>query len=44
MFELSTQPSSIVQEIANVRTTILRKQDDNDTDQRMSEIISEYLE
>jgi hypothetical protein len=32
MFELPSQPSSIVLEIANVRDIILKKQDDDDTD------------
>jgi len=37
MFELPTQPSSIVLEIANVRAIIRMKQDDNDTDREISE-------
>jgi len=37
MFELLTQPSSIVLEIANVRAIILMTQDDNDTDRQISE-------
>jgi hypothetical protein len=37
MFELPTQPSSIVLEIANVRAIILMKQDDDDTDREISE-------
>jgi len=37
MFELLTQPSSIVLEIANVRAIILTTQDDNDTDRQISE-------
>jgi len=43
MFELPTQPSSIVLEIANVRAIILMKQDDNDTDREISENESEDL-
>src|SRR5882757_5550138 len=43
MFELPTQPSSIVLEIANVRAMILMKQDDNDTDREISENESEDL-
>jgi hypothetical protein len=43
MFELPTQPSSIVLEIANVRAIILMKQDDNDTDLEISENESEHL-
>jgi len=43
MFELATQPSSIVLEIANVRAIILMKQDDNDTDREISENQSEDL-
>jgi len=41
MFELPTQPSSIVLEIANVRATILMKQDDDDTDREISQNESE---
>jgi len=41
MFELPTQPSSIVLEIANVRAIILMKQDDNDTDREISKKESE---
>jgi len=41
MFELPTQPLSIVLEIANVRAIILMKQDDNDTDREISENESE---
>jgi len=37
MFELPTQPSSIVLEIANVRPIIRKKQDDNDTDREIGE-------
>jgi len=37
MFELPTQPSSIVLEIANVRATIHMKQDDDDTDREIRE-------
>jgi len=37
MFELQTQSSSIVVEIANVFAIILMKQDDDDTDQAISE-------
>jgi len=37
IFELPTQPSSIVLEIANVRAIILMKQDDNDTEREISE-------
>jgi len=37
MFELPTQPSSIVLEIANVHAIILMKQDNNDTDQEISD-------
>jgi hypothetical protein len=37
MFELPNQPSSIVLEIANARSIILMKQDDNDSDQETSE-------
>jgi hypothetical protein len=36
MFELPTQPSSIVLEIANVRAIILMKQDDDYTDREIS--------
>jgi hypothetical protein len=36
MFEHPTQPSSIVLEIANVRAIILMKQDDDDTDRKIS--------
>jgi len=43
MFELPTQPSSIVLEIANVQAIILMKQDDNDTDWEISEYESEDL-
>jgi hypothetical protein len=43
MFELPTQHSSIVLEIANVRAIILMKQDDNDTDQEISENESQDL-
>jgi len=43
MFELPTQPSSIVLEIANVRAIILMKQDDNDTDREISQNESEGL-
>jgi hypothetical protein len=43
MFELPTQPWSIVLEIANVRAIILMKQDDNDTDREISENESEDL-
>jgi len=41
MFELPTQPSSIVLGIANVRAIILMKQDDDDTDQEISNYNSE---
>jgi len=37
MFELPTQSSSIMLEIGYVRTLILRKQDDDDTDQEISD-------
>jgi len=37
MFELRTQPSNIVLEIANVRTMIRIKQDDDNTDREISE-------
>jgi len=43
MFELPTQPSSIVLEIANFRAIILMTQDDNDTDREISENESEDL-
>jgi len=43
MFELPTQPSSIVLEIANVRAIILMNQDDNDTDLEISKNESEDL-
>jgi len=43
MFELPTQPSSLVLEIANVRAIILMKQDDNDTDREISKKESEVL-
>jgi hypothetical protein len=43
IFELPTQPSSIVLEIANVRAIILMKQDDNDTDREISGNESEDL-
>jgi len=43
MFELPTQPFSIVLERANVRAIIMIKQDDNDTDQEISENESEDL-
>jgi len=43
MFELLTQPSSIVMEIANVRAIILMTQDDNDTDREISQNDSEDL-
>jgi len=43
MFELPTQPSSIVLEIANVRAIIMMKQDDNDTDREIRENESEDL-
>jgi hypothetical protein len=36
MFELPTQPSSIVLERANVHALILMKQDDDDTDWEIS--------
>ena len=36
MFELPTQPSRIVLEIANVRAIILMKQDDDDTNREIS--------
>jgi len=41
MFALPTQPSSIVLEIANVLAIILMKQDDDDTDQKISDNDSE---
>jgi len=41
MFELPTQPSSIVLEIANVRAMICMKQDDDDTYWVISENQSE---
>jgi hypothetical protein len=41
MFELPTQPSSIVFEIAIVRGIMRKKQDDNDTDREISENESE---
>jgi hypothetical protein len=41
MFELPTQHSSIVVEIANVHTIIRKKQHHNDADQAISEIESE---
>jgi len=43
MFELLTQPSSIVLEIDNVRAIILMTQNDNDTDREISENESEDL-
>jgi len=43
MFEIPTQPSSIVLEIANVRAIILMKQDENDTDREIGENESEDL-
>jgi hypothetical protein len=43
MFELPTQPSSIVLQIANVRAIILMKQDDDDTNREISENKSEDL-
>jgi hypothetical protein len=43
MFELPTQPSSIVLDIANVWSIILMKQDDNNTDWEISENESEDL-
>jgi hypothetical protein len=43
MFELPTEPSSIVLEIANVRAIMLIKQNDNDTDPEISENESEHL-
>jgi len=43
MFELPTQPLSIVLEIANVRAIILMKQDENDTDREIGENESEDL-
>jgi len=36
MFELPTQGSSIVLEIANIRAVISLKQDDDDTDQKIT--------
>jgi hypothetical protein len=44
MFELPTQPSSIVLETANVRNIILLNQDENNTDREISENKSEDLE
>jgi hypothetical protein len=41
MFELPTQPSYFIVEIANVRAIILIKQNDIDTDQEISENESE---
>ena len=41
MFELPTQPSSIVLEIANVHNIIVKKQDDDDTNRVISENICE---
>ena len=41
MFELPTQPSYFIVEIANVRAIILMKQNDIDTDQEISENESE---
>jgi len=41
MFELPTQPSSIVLEITNVRAIIFINQDDNDTDREISKNESE---
>jgi len=41
MFPLPTQPLSIVLEIANVCTIIFRKQDDDDTDRKISKNKSE---
>jgi hypothetical protein len=43
MFELPTEPSSIVLEIANVRAIMLITQNDNDTDPEISENESEHL-
>ena len=43
MFELPTQPSSIVLEIANIRAIILMKQDDDDVDREISNDESEDL-
>jgi len=43
MFELPTQPSSIVLEIANHRPKLLMKQDDNDTDREITDNESEDL-
>jgi hypothetical protein len=43
MFELPTQPSSIVLEIANSRAIIQMKQDDNDTDREIRKYESEDL-
>jgi len=43
MIELLTQPSSILFKIANVRAIILMMQDDNDTDQEISENETEDL-
>jgi len=42
MFQVPTQPSSIVLETADVRAIILVKQDDNDTDRKISMNESEY--
>jgi len=41
MFELPTQLSSIVLEIANVQAIILMNQDDDDTDREISNAESE---
>jgi len=41
LFELPTQPSSIVLEIANVRAIMLMRQDDDDTNREISENKSE---
>jgi len=41
MFQLPTQPSSIVLEIANVHAIIPMRQDDDDTDQEISQNESE---
>jgi len=41
MFELPTQPASILLDLANVHAIILMKQDDDDTDQEISEHKSE---
>jgi hypothetical protein len=43
MFQLPTEPSSIVLEIANVRALMLIKQNDNDTDPEISENECEHL-